>query len=380
MRARVWCGLDRIETIDHLLRNRRIGLMTNQTGISHDFKSTVDIFLEKYQLTALLACEHGIRGDMQAGEGIRTFRDEETGVMVYATYGNDHRLTPEMLAAFDALVFDMQDVGVRFYTYLYSLSYAMEECAKAGKPVIVLDRLNPTGAVKTAGTILDPRFSSFVGQYELPTRHGLTIGEYALYVKDYMKLDIDLTVVKMDGYKREYFLEDTDTPWPPPSPNCPAQHTAMAYIGTCIFEGSNVSEGRGTALPFELIGAPWIDSMALEKRMREEHIPGIRFRRASFMPAFSKSAGILCKGVQMHITDREIMEPFMGAMMLMDAIRELHPEEFRFSELAKRFTIDILLGTDEYRRGLCDGKALTEKHRPIVEQFARDSMKYHLYV
>lgn len=379
MKARVWCGLDRIEAADRLLRGRRIGLMTNPTGVTHDLKSAVDVLREKYELTALLACEHGIRGDIQAGAEVNTFRDEETDIMVYSTYGGDYRLTEEMLEAFDVLVFDMQEVGVRFYTYLYSLSFAMEECAKAGKPVIVLDRLNPVGAVKTAGTILDPRFTSFVGRYELPTRHGLTIGEYALYVKDYLKLDMDLSVIAMDGYRREYFLEDTDTPWPPPSPNCATGHAAMAYIGTCIFEGSNVSEGRGTALPFELIGAPWIDTRALLSRLEREDIPGIRFRRAGFVPAFSKHAGELCHGVQMHITDREAMEPFTGAILLMDAIRELHPDQFKFVEFVETFTIDRLLGTDEYRTGLLSGRALTEKHRPLVERFARDSRKYHLY-
>lgn len=379
MKARVWCGLDRLSTVDHLLKGRRIGLMTNPTGITHDLRSAVDILHNGYNLTALLACEHGIRGDAQAGDPVTTCRDAETGVMVYATYADNHRLTEEMLEAFDVFVFDMQDVGARFYTYLYSLSYAMEDCARAGKPVVVLDRLNPIGAVKTAGTVLDNRFATFVGRYEIPTRHGLTIGEYALYVKDYLGLDLELTVVPMEGYRRACFLEDTDTPWVAPSPNCPTQHAAMCFVGTCIFEGTNVSEGRGTTLPFELIGAPWIDAAALERYMARWDIPGVRFRRASFVPTFSKHQGEVCHGVQMHITDRERMEPFAGGILLMDAIRALYPDKFTFLEWNGRYTIDSLLGTDAYRTGKLDGRGLTDTYRPLVEAFARDNARFHLY-
>lgn len=379
MKARVWCGLDRLSTVDHLLRGRRIGLMTNPTGITRDFKSAVDILHRDYHLTALLACEHGIRGDAQAGAEVTTYHDRETGVMVYSTYAGDHHLTDEMLDAFDVFVYDMQDVGARFYTYLYSLSYAMEDCARAGKPVIVLDRLNPISATRTGGTILDNRFASFVGRYEMPTRHGLTVGEYALYAKDYLHLDVDLTVVPMEGYRRSYFLEDTDTPWVAPSPNCPTQRAAMCFIGTCIFEGTTVSEGRGTTMPFELIGAPWIDAAALERRMAEHTIPGVRFRRTSFVPTFSKHRGSVCYGVQMHITNRETMDSFEGAILLMDAIRALHPGHFEFVRENDSYSIDRLLGTDAYRTGKLDGRGMVEKYRPLVADFHENNMKYHLY-
>lgn len=378
MKARVYCGLDQIKTADNKLKGKRIGLMTNPTGITHGFVSAIDIVRQKYNLSALFACEHGIRGDLQAGVEIKTTRDLETGVMVYSVYHGSHRLTPEMLDTFDVFLFDIQDVGVRFYTYLYSLSYAMEECAKAGKPVVVLDRLNPIGAFRTSGTILDNNFSSFIGNYQMPSQTGMTIGEYARYVKDYLNLDLDLMVVPLSGYRRAMYLDDTDTPWVAPSPNCPTLHAALCYVGTCAFEGVNVSEGRGTTLPFELIGAPWIEAEKLEKRMKEINAPGLYFRATSFMPTFSKYANEMCHGVQMHITDRESMESFDGAMLLMDAIRDMYPDKFMFLKWNDTFAIDQLLGSDDYRCGM-SAKALIEKHKPGIHTFTQKAKQFHLY-
>lgn len=230
--------------------------------------------------------------------------DADTNVPVYSVYGEAHRMTPEMVDSFDILVYDIQDVGVRFYTYLYSLAYAMGECAKADKPVLVLDRINPIGGHRHGGTILDLKYRSFVGDYELPTRTGMTVGEFSRYVCRYLGLDLDLTVAPLQGWKRHYYLDDTDLPWAAPSPNCPSLAAALAYIGTCIFEGTNLSEGRGTTQPFELIGAPFINANALAQRLAKADLPGIYFRPASFQPTFSKHAGVLCHGVQMHTTDR----------------------------------------------------------------------------
>ncbi len=262
MKARVLSGIDRFTP--ELTAGRRVGLMTNPTGIDHSLRSTIDILNERCNLTALFAVEHGIRGDVQAGGKVENSVDADTGVRVLSAYGASSRFTDEMLDAFDVLVFDMQDVGARFYTYIYSLAYAMESCARAGKPVIVLDRVNPLGGLKRCGTIHNPAFRSFVGDYELPTQYGLTVGEFARYVKDHLRLNVDLTVVPLAGWSRALLLDDTDLPWVAPSPNCPRLSSALCYIGTCVFEGVNVSEGRGTAQPFELIGAPWIDGAALE--------------------------------------------------------------------------------------------------------------------
>ncbi len=379
MKARVWCGLDRIETVDHVLRSGRVGLMTAPCGLSHDFVSAVDVIRARYNLSALFGCEHGIRGDLQAGADVETYVDPETGITVYSCYGKTERLTDEMLDTFDVLVCDLQCVGVRFYTFLYSIAYAIEACAKAGKSIVVIDRLNPISAVQASGTILDPKFKSFVGDYEVPSQHGLTIGEFMLYVKDYLHLDVDLHIAKMEGYQRGFYLDDTDTPWVAPSPNCPTLHAALCYVGTCVFEGTNFSEGRGTTLPFELIGAPWIDAAALERTMARYDVPGIHFRRASFVPTFSKHAGEVCYGVQMHVTDRLVMEPFLGSMLLLDEMRAQAPEKFEYRASKEgKFAIDRLLGTDEYRNGL-SGQALYEKHLPGVKAFVEKTKKFRLY-
>lgn len=381
MKAHVASGLDSISSVDSLLRGRRIGLMTNPTGIDRQFRSAVDILQARYGLAGLYACEHGIRGDAQAGDKVETYIDPETGVKVYSVYGKSQRMDAEMVDAFDVFVFDIQDVGVRFYTYLYSLSYAMEACAKAGKQLIVLDRVNPIGGLKREGTILDLRFSSFVGDYELPSRIGLTIGEYARYIREYLKLDLDLHVVPLQGWSREMYLDDTDLPWVAPSPNCQAFSTALVYPGTCIFEGSNLSEGRGTTQPFELIGAPWVNAAELERRMAALNLPGVHFRRTAFKPVFSKHAGELCFGVQMHVLDREAMQPVHAGIKLMDTIRALHPEEFAFISWdgEQTYSIDKLLGTDTYRLGEWDADTLAERYGAGVEAFSGRVAPFRMY-
>lgn len=379
MKHPVRSGIDRIDRFDDLLAGRRIGLMTNPTGINHHLESTIDILHRRYGLTALFACEHGVRGDRQAGEKVGTYQDPQTGLMVYSTYGDTRRMTEEMVDAFDILVFDTQDVGLRFYTYLYSLAYAMEACARAGKPILVLDRVNPIGGHRVAGTILDQRFASFVGDYGLPTRTGLTIGEYARYVRDYLKLDLDLTVAPLSGWQREYYLDDTDLPWVATSPNCPDLACILCYIGTCLFEGTNLSEGRGTTQPFQLIGAPFVDARALEQRMNALGLPGVHFRQAHFQPTFSKHAGALCHGVQLHITDREQADSFLAGLKLLEVIRDMHGEHLEYLSFDSVFFLDKLLGTDAFRTGRMKARELLDHHRPGVKAFRESSEAFWLY-
>ena len=378
----VLSGADRLETVDSLLRGKRVGLMTNPTGINHDFISTIDLIHQRYHLTALYAVEHGIRGDAQAGAKIDdTMIDPATGVTVYSAYGANDHFTEEMLAAFDVLVFDIQDVGARFYTYLYSLGYAMEACNRAGKSMVVLDRLNPIGGLKTGGTVLNPAFKSFVGDYELPTQYGPTIGEAARYIRDYQKLTLDLTVIPLEGWERGMYLDDTDLPWVAPSPNCATLNAALCYIGTCVFEGTNLSEGRGTTLPFEVIGAPFINGALLEKKMNGLGLPGVHFRRTSFCPTFSKHQGVLCHGVQMHVLDRQSYDSFTDGLLLLDTIRSLYPEEFQFVRWSEKspYSIDLLLGTDEYRTGALTAQGLMDKYAPKVKEFVEAAKQYRLY-
>ena len=381
MKAHVLSGLDGISRFDDLLQGKRVGLMTNPTGIDHQLRSSIDILNERYRLSALFGCEHGVRGDAQAGDRVDTYTDAQTGVTVYSVYGKSDRMTREMLDTFDVLVFDIQDVGARFYTYLYSLSYAMEECAKAGKTVLVLDRINPIGGIRRGGTILDLRFRSFVGDYELPTQTGLTIGEYARYIRHYLKLDLDLHVAPLTGWSRGMYLDDTDLPWVAPSPNCQSLATALVYIGTCVFEGVNVSEGRGTTQPFELIGSPWINAAALEKRMAALDMPGLHFRRASFKPTFSKYQNELCHGVQVHITDREKADVFLGGLKLLETIRDMYPEKLEYLSWGESriHSLDKLLGTDAFRAGRLTADEVSRTYAPGVAAFSEAVKPFLLY-
>ena len=381
MKAHVLSGLDGISRFDDLLQGKRVGLMTNPTGIDHQLRSSIDILNERYRLSALFGCEHGVRGDAQAGDRVDTYTDAQTGVTVYSVYGKSDRMTREMLDTFDVLVFDIQDVGARFYTYLYSLSYAMEECAKAGKTVLVLDRINPIGGIRRGGTILDLRFRSFVGDYELPTQTGLTIGEYARYIRHYLKLDLDLHVAPLTGWSRSMYLDDTDLPWVAPSPNCQSLATALVYIGTCVFEGVNVSEGRGTTQPFELIGSPWINAAALEKRMAALDMPGLHFRRASFKPTFSKYQNELCHGVQVHITDREKADVFLGGLKLLETIRDMYPEKLEYLSWGESriHSLDKLLGTDAFRAGRLTADEVSQTYAPVVAAFSEAVKPFLLY-
>ena len=362
----------------HLLNGRRVGLMTNPTGIDHSFRSTIDLLHDSVRLTALFAVEHGIRGDVQAGGKVDSSVDPVTGIPVFSAYGEHSHFSGDMLDAFDVLVYDIQDVGARFYTYIYSLAYAMESCAKAGKSLIVLDRINPLGGLVRSGTVIDPNYSSFVGGYGLPTRYGLTAGEFALYVRSRLKLDLDLSVVRLSGWTRSMMLPDTDVPWVPTSPNCPDFATQLCYIGTCVFEGTNISEGRGTAMPFQLIGAPFLDSVRVAREMNGMHLPGVHFRPCSFTPTFSKHQGQLCHGVQMHILDTNT-DTFLAGLTLLDVIRRQSGERFSFvrSENGTYF-LDLLLGTDLYRMGMSP-RELEAHFAPDVQAFSEAIRPFLLY-
>ncbi|MBR1685201.1 MAG: DUF1343 domain-containing protein [Clostridia bacterium] len=381
IRQHVVSGIDRLGEYADLLKGKRIGLMTNPTGVNRALRSTIDIVRESYQLTALYAVEHGIRGDAQAGDAIASSVDEETGITVYSAYGETSHFTDEMLEAFDTLVFDIQDVGARFYTYIYSLAYAMEACSRAGKEMIVLDRINPIGGVKTAGVRIDPKLTSFVGDYGLVTQYALTIGEYARYVHDYLKLTCPLTVVPLSGWERSMYLDDTDLPWVMTSPNCQNLDAALCYIGTCIFEGTNISEGRGTTIPFQTVGAPFIEGAKLEKHMNALGLPGVHFRRMSFSPTFSKHQGEICHGVQMHITDREKADVFASGLMLLDALRSMYPDRVEFLRLDgdSRYILDKLLGTDAYREGSLSAEDLVKKACRESKAFQEETRRYYLY-
>lgn len=276
------------------------------------------------------------------------------------------------MAELDTVFFDIQDIGARFYTYQYTMTDAMIHCAASGVRFVVLDRPNPIGGTKAEGTILDRRFSTFVGRYPTATRSGLTVGEFARMINETEKIGCSLTVVPCKGWERHMDFDDTDLCFIQPSPNLPTVDTAYSYIGTCIFEGTNLSEGRGTTKPFEMIGAPWVDVRALLDRMGKQ--PGVYLREAYFTPTFSKHAGQLCRGVQLHIHDREAYRPFETGLRLFCALRSLHPEETQ-----TRSFITNLLGTEDVLLPDFDADAYIAREGEKVAAWQEMTKAYYLY-
>ncbi|WP_284139213.1 DUF1343 domain-containing protein [Virgibacillus sp. LDC-1] len=315
-----------------LVKGKRIGLITNPTGVDQQLNSIVDVLYKdpEIELTALYGPEHGVRGDAQAGEYVEYYIDEQTGLPVYSLYGKTRKPTPEMLENVDLLLFDIQDVGTRFYTYIYTMAYAMEAAQENNIPFVVLDRPNPLGGQKVEGPVLDPAYKSFVGNYPIPLRHGMTVGELALLFNEAYDIDADLTVIQMNGWKRSMDYSDTPLSFVLPSPNMPTLDTAFVYPGAALIEGTNISEGRGTTKPFELIGAPFINSTAFAEAMNNIHIPGVRFRAASFTPTFSKHSGTLSHGIQIHVTNKKVYDPVTTGLHIVKTLHDMYPDDFQF--------------------------------------------------
>ncbi|WHX64113.1 DUF1343 domain-containing protein [Peribacillus frigoritolerans] len=316
----------------NVLSGKKVGLITNPTGIDSKLTSIVDLLHDDpdINLTALFGPEHGVRGDAQAGASVEYYIDEKTGLPVYSLYGKTKKPTPEMLKDVEVLVFDIQDVGTRYYTYIYTMAYAMEAAKENDIPFIVLDRPNPQGGESVDGPVLEPEFSSFVGLYPITLKHGMTVGELATLFNKEFKIGADLKVIKMKGWKRDMDYDDTGLPFVLPSPNMPTVSTTFVYPATGLIEGTNVSEGRGTTKPFELIGAPYINSDELAGKLNALRLPGVKFRAASFTPTFSKHAGKLSHGVEIYITDREEFKAVPTGLHIIKTIQDLYPGDFEF--------------------------------------------------
>ncbi len=368
---------------------RRLGLITNPTGVTKSLDATLDVLHRdgRFRLVAAFGPEHGIRGEAQDGMHVGAFRDESTGLLVYSLYGATRRPSAEALAGVDALVFDIQEVGVRFYTYISTMLLSMRACAETGKEFIVLDRPNPISGTVVEGGILDERFASFVGACPVPVRHGLTVGELAVWANEMLGIGCELTVCKMQGWTRSMWADQTGLPWVMPSPNLPSLDTATVYPGTCFVEGTNVSEGRGTTRPFELIGAPWIDGRVLIDCLNGLGLAGCRFRSVFFVPSSSKYAGETCAGVQVHVLDRAVFKPVRTGVHVLAAIRELYPDHFQWigsteQASAGRLHIDLLAGTDELRRTLDLGgdiDGLLSKWDADAARFGTERERFLLY-
>ncbi len=377
----VFCGIDQLDTVDRYLRHQRIGLLTTPTGMDKKFKATIDRLNERYHLRALFAPEHGIRGDQQAGAAIENQKDKKTGLPVYSLYGSHKAPSSRQLADLDVFVVDLQDVGARFYTYLYSMYYVMESCARSGIPVIILDRPNPLGGLITEGPLLHASCRSFVGLFPVPARYGLTIGEFAQYINQTQQLGCPLHIAKLAGWNRNACYDDTDLPWIAPSPNIPSVDSALTYVGTCLFEGTNVSEGRGTTKPFELVGAPWLNHDKVLAVISQDALAGCHLRPCWYQPVYSKYQNEICAGFQIHITDRAAFRPFSAGVALLDAIRQTH-EAFTFRQPEKPdepWFIDLLSGNNQIRQPDFYYADYLDKAKEQARQFKSDSSRYWLY-
>ena len=364
-----------------LIEGKRVGLITNHSGVDRQLRHGIDLIAKApgVKLTAIFAPEHGIRGTVQAGGKIADTTDPKTGVTVYSLYGGTSRPTPEMLKNVDVLVYDIQDAGARFYTYISTMGECMEAAADRGIPFIVLDRPNPLADTALEGRMLDlERFKSFVGAYAIPIRYGLTIGELAGFVKDGMKKDVRLTVVKMKNYRHSLWYDETGLPWIAPSPNLPTLASVTVYPGMCLFEGTNLSEGRGTMQPFEMIGAPWLDADRLVDDLTALKLAGVLFRPVSFTPTSSKHQGQLCQGIQVHVTDRQRYRSVQVALHILSLIRRNHPAQFQWRESS----IDRLSGSDELSLSMDKGLSVEQilvSWEPALKKFAATRKKYLLY-
>ena len=380
--AGVKCGIDVLKGNADKIKGMKIGLVANHTAADINLKSTIDILNEMGELKCLFSPEHGVRGNFEAGMRTPDYVDEKTGVKVYSLYGETKKPTPVMLKDIDVLIFDIQDVGVRYYTYLYTMAYAMQAASESGKRFVVLDRPNPIGGVQVEGNILDAEFSSFVGMYPIPVRYGLTVGELAMFINQEFGIDCDIDIIAMDNWKREMYYDETGLLWISPSPNIPSFDTAILYSGTCLFEGTNISEGRGTTRPFEIIGAPWIDSYKLSDEMNKKRLSGVVFRPVHFIPYYSKHKNNVCKGVQIHITDKKSVNAIEVGIRLLYEIIKVSGGNFEWpppSGNSKYYFIDHLAGTDELRLMKYGEDELLEKWGEQSREFEVKKQKYHIY-
>ncbi len=344
------------------LRGLRVGLVCNPTAVDRRLRHAADVLSEApgVRLGALFGPEHGVRGDVQYMEAVGDARDRATGLSVHSLYGaSEESLRPRrsQLVGLDALVFDVQDVGTRYYTYQATMLLCMEAAASAGLRFVVLDRPDPVGGRAVEGPALRPAFRSFCGLHDLAVRHGMTVGELATLFRAERRLDLELEVVPCEGWRRDQDFAATGLPWVMPSPNMPTPDTALVYPGMCLLEGTNLSEGRGTTRPFHLFGAPWLDGEQLARDLDAERLPGVRFRPAGFTPTWDKHAGVHCHGAELHVTDPVAFRPFRTGLACVAVARAQDPDRFAWRTEPYEFVsgipaFDLLCGSDRERRAI----------------------------
>lgn len=370
------------------LRGKRVGLLTNPTGVTADLVSLVDHLAtaEGVILAALFGPEHGLMAGAAAGEEVGEATHPRLGIPIHSLYGSRQAPTPESLAGLDLLVIDLQDIGARFFTYLATVALTLEVCGQTGTPVLLLDRPNPLGGEIIEGPLVEPGLRSFVGQLPIPIRHGLTLGELAHFANAREGYGATLEVLPVRGWRRTMRHAATGLPWVPPSPNVPTINTAIVYPGTCLIEGPNLSEGRGTTLPFELIGAPWLDADRLAADLNAMELPGLRWRPAAFTPYAGRDhVGIPCFGVQLHPHDPDALRPVTAALHLMTVARAQNPTAFGWREpwaVGSARPIDLLSGTRSLREAIDAATPVAEivaSWEGGLAQFRDDRRPYLLY-
>jgi uncharacterized protein YbbC (DUF1343 family) len=383
-------GVDRLaDSLPRVLAGKRIGLITNHTGRDRNGTPTIDLLAARkdLRLVALFAPEHGIRG--VATGRVSDDKDEKTGLPVHSLFGETEKPTDAMMQNVDALVFDIQDVGVRQYTYLSTMGLAMQAAAQKKIPFVVLDRPNPIGGEIVEGNIREPGMESFVGLYPIASRHGMTAGELArLYNKEF-GIGADLHVVPLEGWTRNLWIDQTDLPWIKPSPNLPTLAGIISYPGTVFFEGTNLSEGRGSDNPFEQTGAPWLRSQEVADSMNARHLPGVRFSAVDFavLPTARKYGGQTIHGVRMTITDRQTYRPVSTTLRLIELIRRLHPNDFQWRHstaspgAVETYYFDTLTGSKRTRAAIENGtlETLLAEWDRDAERFTQMRKPYLLY-
>lgn len=369
MNSKVRPGIDvLVNDRREIISGTRVGLVCNQASVFSGLRHAADVFFEHpaINLTTLFGPQHGIRGDVQDNM-IETAHavDSRTGLTIYSLYSETREPTEEMLADVDTLVIDLQDVGCRIYTFVYTMANCMRAAKKFGKRVVVCDRPNPIGGDAVEGNITEDEFRSFVGQFAIPTRHAMTSGELAKMFNEHFGIGCELEVIKMEGWRRSMFYEETGLPWVLPSPNMPTVETAVVFPATVHLEGTELSEGRGTTKPFELNGAPYIDPWAWVSELEKCALPGIVFRQTFFQPTFQKFARITCGGVQMHVTNRETFKPVITGIAMIKTAYDLYTDQFEWKRDAYEYEFgknpfDVVCGTDKIRKAIESGVGLRE--------------------
>ena len=376
-------GLENIDTYSHLWKGRRLGLVTTASAVDASLRSSVEALSSLYDVRALYAPEHGLYSDGGAGSSVETFIDGHTGLPVYSLYQHEgQHLTGSMVGDIDLLVFDIQDLGLRFYTYIATMKNLLSDTASLGLPFMILDRPNPLGGLVVEGNVLNEDSFSFVGPSALPIRYGLTIGELAIYLNTVECIGCDLTVIRLEGWKRFSYFDDLARPWVMTSPAIAHFQTALLYAGMCLFEGTNLSEGRGTSAPFSLIGSPFIEPFSLTAMARALDLPGVGFTPSHFTPSAAKYAHQPCKGLCLHVLDKHSFRPVKTALYLINLIAKHYPGEFSFLPASKEgsmMSFERLAGKTTIPMLLEDLPHLLHTWEDESATFAKQKQRFHLY-